>query len=70
MTQSDLGSEDPPRCQRAEEDTEGLRGPGKEAAPCSRPEIPRPLSIESVMPSSHLIRCHPLLLLPPIPPSI
>ena len=26
--------------------------------------------IKSVMPSSHLIRCHPLLLLPPIPPSI
>ena len=27
-------------------------------------------SIESVMPSSRLILCHPLLLLPPIPPSI
>ena len=27
-------------------------------------------SIESVMPSSHLILCHPLLILPPIPPSI
>ena len=27
-------------------------------------------SIESVMPSSHLILCHPLLLLPPIPPKI
>ena len=27
-------------------------------------------SIESAMPSSHLILCHPLLLLPPIPPSI
>jgi len=27
-------------------------------------------SIESVMPSSHLILCYPLLLLPPIPPSI
>ena len=27
-------------------------------------------SIESVMPSRHLILCHPLLLLPPIPPSI
>ena len=26
-------------------------------------------SIESVMPSSHLILCHPLLLLPSIPPS-
>ena len=30
----------------------------------------RPKSIESVMPSSHLILCRPLLLLPPIPPSI
>ena len=28
------------------------------------------ISIESVMPSSHLIFCRPLLLLPPIPPSI
>ena len=28
------------------------------------------MSIESVMPSSHLILCHPLLLLPQIPPSI
>ena len=27
-------------------------------------------STEPVMPSSHLILCHPLLLLPPIPPSI
>ena len=30
----------------------------------------RLMAIESVMPSSHLILCHPLLLLPPIPPSI
>ena len=28
------------------------------------------MSIELVMPSSHLILCHPLLLLPPTPPSI
>uniref|UniRef100_A0AC11EK73 Uncharacterized protein n=2 Tax=Ovis aries TaxID=9940 RepID=A0AC11EK73_SHEEP len=28
------------------------------------------MSIKSVMPSSHLTLCHPLLLLPPIPPSI
>ena len=28
------------------------------------------MSIELVMPSSHLILCHPFLLLPPIPPSI
>ena len=31
---------------------------------------PKLISIESVMPSSHLILCHPLLLLPSIPPSI
>ena len=30
----------------------------------------RLMSIESVMPSGHLILCRPLLLLPPIPPSI
>ena len=30
----------------------------------------RLMSIESVMPSSHLMLCGPLLLLPPIPPSI
>ena len=28
------------------------------------------MSIESMMPSNHLILCHPLLLLPSIPPSI
>ena len=31
---------------------------------------PKLMCIKSVMPSSHLIFCHPLLLLPPIPPSI
>ena len=31
---------------------------------------PKPMSIESVMPSSHLILCCPLLLLTPIPTSI
>ena len=44
----------------------------------TRPPCPSPTpwsslkftSIESVMPSRHLILCHPLLLLPPIPPSI
>ena len=44
----------------------------------SRPPCPitnfccllKPMSIESVMPSSHLILCRPLLLLPSIPPSI
>ena len=32
--------------------------------------LPKLTSIELVMPSSHLILCHPLLLLPPVPPSI
>ena len=31
---------------------------------------PKPMSIESAMPSNHLILCRPLLLLPSIPPSI
>ena len=34
------------------------------------PEFTQTHVIESVMPSSHLILGHPLLLLPPIPPSI
>ena len=34
------------------------------------PEFTQTQSIKSVMPSSHLILCRPLLLLPPIPPSI
>ena len=46
---------------------------------CSTPGLPvhhqlskftKPMSIESVMPSNHLILCHPLLLLPSIFPSI
>ena len=32
--------------------------------------FPKLMSIESVTPSSHLILCHPLLLLPLIPPSL
>ena len=32
--------------------------------------LPKPMSIESVISFNHLILCHPLLLLPPIPPSI
>ena len=31
---------------------------------------PKPMSIESVMPSNHLILCHPLILLPSIFPSV
>ena len=34
------------------------------------PEFTKLICIESVMPSSHLILCRSLLLLPPIPPSI
>ena len=43
----------------------------------ARPPCPSPtpglyanMSIKSVMPSSHLTLCRPLLLLPPVPPSI
>ena len=32
--------------------------------------LPKLMSIELVMPFNHLILCHPLLLLPPTPPSI
>ena len=32
--------------------------------------LPKIMLIKLVVPSSHLILCHPLLLLPPIPPSI
>ena len=32
--------------------------------------LPKPMSIKSVMPSNHVILCHPLLLLPSIFPSI
>ena len=38
--------------------------------PCPSPTPLELMSIELVMPSSHLILCRPLLLLPPIPPSI
>jgi len=34
------------------------------------PEFTKLTSIKLVMPSSHLILCRPLLLLPPVPPSI
>ena len=38
--------------------------------PCLSPTSHRLMSIESVMPSSHLILCRPLLLLLPMPPGI
>ena len=36
----------------------------------SSQSLPKVMSIESVMPSNHLILCRPLLLLPSVPPSI
>ena len=38
--------------------------------PSPMPRVYPLMSIKLVMPSSHLILCHPLLLMPPIPPSI
>ena len=38
--------------------------------PCISQSLPKFMSIESIMSSSHLILCHPLLLLPSIFPSI
>ena len=52
-----------------------LRAPAREARQASLPithswNLLRLMSIESVMPSNHLILCHPLLLLPLIFPTI
>ena len=48
-------------------------GPQHARPPCPSPTpgiyLPKLMSIESVMPSNHLILCCPLLLLPPIFPS-
>ena len=38
--------------------------------PSPTPRVHSNTSIKSVMPSSHLILCRPLFLLPPVPPSI
>ena len=54
----------PTLCDPMNRGTPGL--PVHHQLPCSL----RFTSIESVMPSSHLILCSPFLLLPPIPPSI
>ena len=53
----------PTLCDPMNRSTPGLR-------PSPTPGVQRLTSIESVMPSSHLILCRPLLLLTPIPPSI
>ena len=43
---------------------------GQDPCPSPTPRVYSNLFIESVMPSNHLILCHPLLLLPSIFPSI
>ena len=55
--------------------SDSLRPHGLQHArpPCLSPNSrspPKPMSIESMMPSNYLILCHPLLLLPSIFPSI
>ena len=52
--------------------SDSLRPHGRQHARplCPSPTPPKLMSIESVMPSNHLILCHPLLLLPSIFPSI
>ena len=54
--------------------SDSLRPHGSQHArppcPSPTPEFTQTHAIESVMPSSHLILCRPLLLLPPLPPSI
>ena len=44
--------------------------PGSPVHQCLSPSLLKLMSIESVMPSNHLILCHPLLPLPSIFPSI
>ena len=44
--------------------------PGLPVSITNSQSLPKPMSIELVMPSNHLILCHPLLLLPSIFPSI
>ena len=45
-------------------------GPQHARPPCPSWSLPKHMSLESVMPSNHLILCGPLLLLPSILPSI
>ena len=54
----------PTLCDPMERSTPGLLSITNSWSP------PKPMSIKSVMPSNHLILCHPLLLLPSIFPSI
>ena len=54
--------------------SDSVRPPGLQhtrlPCPSPSPSLLKPMSIESVMPSNHLILCRPLLLLPSIFPSI
>ena len=50
--------------------SDSLRPRSTPGLPVNSRSLPKLMCIESVMPSSHLILCCPLLLLPPIPPSI
>ena len=49
---------------------ESLRIPGTSLSITNSRSLLKLMSIESVMPSNHLVLCHPLLLLPSIVPSI
>ena len=51
-------------------ESQHARPPCLSPIPGIYPSSSRNLPIKSMMPSSHLILCHPLLLLPPIPPGI
>ena len=53
-------------------DSSRPQGPQHARPPCSSPTpgLLKLMSIESLMPSNHLILCHPLLLLPSVFPSI
>ena len=61
---SSVAQSGPTLCDPMDCSTPGLPVHTKSRSP------PKPMSIESVMPSNHLILCRPLLLLPSIPPSI
>ena len=58
----------PTLCNPTNHSTPGL--PEEEEANSNSRSLPKSMSIESVMPSDHLILCCPLLLLPSIFPSI
>ena len=77
---ADMSQKDPPPVVKTQIRSVALSCPTLgDPVDCSAPGLPvhhqlwsflKPMSTESVMPSSHVILCPPLLLLPPIPPSI